>query len=200
MGEIKNSLQNDKINDQPSNEVIKSAYEAKEHHRIFNVLRATECIITHGLFYHLVTNIIFFCALAAQNDIPACYYDRILCDYPYNCESNPSFWQLSVSCCWPYVQAMAVSEPFCLGDRLSPINTNEIQTREGSVTVHQQTLRDSSLLSGSRSHLIKFGSILSFPPLVASVLFQSDLLGSSLLLVCIVLHFSSSHFFAPSHP
>lgn len=35
------------------------------------------------------------------------------------------FWQHSVSCWWPYVQAMAVSKPFCVGDRLGPINANE---------------------------------------------------------------------------
>lgn len=54
--------------------------------------------------------------------------ERILCDYSYHCEGNPSFWQLSASRCCPYVQAMAVSKSFCRGDRLGPINTNEIQT------------------------------------------------------------------------
>lgn len=54
--------------------------------------------------------------------------DRILCHYSYRREGNPSFWQLSASCCWPYVHAMTASKPLCLGDRLSPINSNEPQT------------------------------------------------------------------------
>ena len=72
------------------------------------------------------------CCNSLATICPYCWesIEWILCDYPYHCEGNPSFWQLSLSCCWPYVQAMATSKPFCLGDRLGPINTNEIQTGE----------------------------------------------------------------------
>lgn len=72
------------------------------------------------------------CSNSLATVCPYCWesIEWILCDYPYHCEGNPSFWQLSLSCCWPYVQAMATSKPFCLGDRLGPINTNEIQTGE----------------------------------------------------------------------
>lgn len=72
------------------------------------------------------------CSNSLATVCPYCWesIEWILCDYPYHCEGNPSFWQRSLSCCWPYVQAMATSKPFCLGDRLGPINTNEIQTGE----------------------------------------------------------------------
>lgn len=66
---------------------------------------------------------ISLCCNSLATVCPYCYYERILCDYPYHCDGNPSFWQLPGSCWWPYVQAMAASKPFCLGDRLSPINT-----------------------------------------------------------------------------
>lgn len=80
------------------------------------------------------------CCNSLATVCPYCCYERILCDYPYHCEGNPSFWQLSVSCCRPYVQAMAVSKPFCLGDRLGPINTNEITTRESYMATRQLTV------------------------------------------------------------
>lgn len=69
------------------------------------------------------------CSCAVKSE-PHCVFvvDRILCHYSYRREGNPSFWQLSASCCWPYVHAMTASKPLCLGDRLSPINSNEPQT------------------------------------------------------------------------
>lgn len=83
---------------------------------------------------------IFLCWTSSATVCPYCResVERILCDYPYHCEGNPSFWQLSLSRCGPYVQAMAASKPFCLGDRLGPINTNETRTRESSTASHRR--------------------------------------------------------------
>lgn len=47
-------------------------------------------------------------------------------------EGNPSSWQLWASRRQPYVQAMAASRPFCLADRLSPINSNEAPSEAAS--------------------------------------------------------------------
>lgn len=94
---------------------------------------------------------------------------------------------------------MAASKPFCLGDRLSPINTNEIQTGR---KLYGHSSADCHILLYGYSVWelvlsVPFGLFLPRFSFSLIVLVQSPSLGSFLLLVGIALDPSSSHFFTP---